>query len=154
MADTSSGNVPPAPLNGREPDEARRSSLRTTVMICYVLYLVALLNGLTAIIGVIIAYIKRSDAAGTVWKSHFDSLILVFWVLFATLAIGLVTFPLSLYSLAAVFQNDFDLAFLWQAWSAVALPILLWMFVIPVLLVWSLYRMIRGLISASENRPY
>jgi uncharacterized membrane protein len=154
MAETSSGNLPPGPLNGREPDEGRRSSLRTTVMICYVLYLVAFLNGLTAIIGVIIAYIKRADAAGTVWKSHFDSLILVFWVLFATLAIGLITFPLSLYSLAAVFQNDFDFAFIWQAWSAVALPLLVWMFVIPVLLVWFLYRMIRGLISASENRPY
>ena len=83
MAETSGGQPSPAPGSG----EARHSGLRTTAMICYVLYLVAFINGLTAIIGVIIAYIKRSDAVGTVWESHFRNLIVVFWVMLAVLIV-------------------------------------------------------------------
>jgi len=119
-------------------------------MICYVLYLVAFINGLTAIIGVIIAYIKKSDAAGTVWESHFNSLILVFWVMLAALVIGLVTFPISLFSISALFESDFA----WPALSALALPMLAWMFIFPVLFIWFLYRMIRGLIRAADDRAY
>jgi uncharacterized membrane protein len=119
-------------------------------MICYVLYLVAFLNGLTAIIGVIIAYIKKSDAAGTVWESHFRSLILVFWVMLAVFVVGLVTLPISLFSIAALFDSDFAL----PALSALALPLLAWMFILPVFVIWFLYRMIRGLVRASEDRAY
>ena len=119
-------------------------------MICYVLYLVAFINGLTAIIGVIIAYIKKPDAIGTVWESHFKNLIVVFWVMLAALIIGLVTFPISLLSMGALYDGDF----VWPALSAFALPLLLWIFIFPVLIIWFLYRMIRGLIRAADDRPY
>ena len=119
-------------------------------MICYVLYLVAFMNGLTAIIGVVIAYIKKPDASGTVWESHFKNLILVFWVILAALIVGLVAFPISLYSIAALFETDFA----WPALSALALPLLAWMLIVPVLFVWFLYRMIRGLIRAADDRAY
>jgi len=119
-------------------------------MICYVLYLVSFLNGLTAIIGVIIAYIKKPDAVGTVWESHFKNLIVVFWVMLAALIIGLVTFPISLLSMGALYDGDF----VWPALSAFALPLLLWIFIFPVLIIWFLYRMIRGLIRAADDRPY
>jgi uncharacterized membrane protein len=149
MAETSGENLSPAPAHG--PGDARQSGLRTAAMICYVLYLVAFLNGLTAIIGVIIAYIKKSDAAGTVWENHFKSLILVFWVMLAALVIGIVTFPVSLLSIGALFDDG---NFGWPALSALFLPMLAWMFVFPVLFVWFLYRMIRGLIRAADDRPY
>lgn len=148
MAETSSGNPPPAPIQG--PGEARLSGLRTAAMICYVLYLVAFINGLTAIIGVIIAYIKKSDAAGTVWESHFRSLILVFWVTLAVLILGLVSFPISLVSMSALFEGGFA----WPALSAFALPLLAWIFIFPVFVIWFLYRMIRGLIRAADDRTY
>jgi uncharacterized membrane protein len=119
-------------------------------MICYVLYLVAFINGLTAIIGVIIAYIKKSDALGTVWESHFKNLILVFWVMLATFIVGLATLPISLFSLAALFEQNFA----WPAVSALAFPLLAWMLIFPVLLIWFLYRMIRGLIRAGDDRAY
>jgi uncharacterized membrane protein len=148
MTDNSGGNASPAPVQG--PGEARQLGLRTAAMICYVLYLVAFINGLTAIIGVIIAYIKKSDAAGTVWESHFRSLIVVFWVMLAVLVLGLVSFPISLFSLAALFEGDFA----WPALSAFALPMLAWIFIVPVFVIWFLYRMIRGLIRAADDKPY
>ncbi len=148
MSETSGWNPNPAPVP--EPQQSQHSGLRTTVMICYVLYLVAFINGVTAIIGVIIAYVKRSDAAGTVWQSHFDNLIFTFWVLLAAFVVMLATLPVSLFSLAALFQQDFA----WPAISALAFPILLWMLIFPVLFIWFLYRMIRGLILAADDRAY
>jgi len=148
MAETSGGSVSPAPVQG--PGEAQQSGLRTAAMICYVLYLVAFINGLTAIIGVIVAYIKKADAAGTVWESHFKSLILVFWVMLAILLLGLVSFPISLFSLAALYDSDFA----WPALSAFAFPMLAWMFILPVFFIWSLYRIIRGLVRAADDKAY
>ena len=148
MAETSGEHLTPAPVPG--PGETQHSGLRTTAMICYVLYLVAFINGLTAIIGVIIAYIKRSDAAGTVWESHFNNLIFVFWVMLAAFVVGLATLPISLFSLAALFEQDFA----WPAISALAFPLLAWMLIFPVLFIWFLYRMIRGLIRAGDDRAY
>jgi uncharacterized membrane protein len=129
---------------------AQQSGLRTTTMICYVLYLVGMFNGLTAIIGVIIAYIKKSDAAGTVWEGHFKNLILVFWVTLAAFLVGLATFPIWLYSVAALLDGDVSL----PAISALAFPPLAMMFIYIALFVWFLYRMIRGLIRAAEDRAY
>jgi uncharacterized membrane protein len=147
MAETSSGNPSPAPM---QPGEARQSGLRTAAMICYVLYLVAFITGLTAIIGVIIAYIKKPDAAGTVWESHFKSLILVFWAMIAVLVLGLVSLPISLVSMGALFDGGFA----WPALSAFALPLLAWMVLVPVFVIWFLYRMIRGLMHAADDKPY
>lgn len=129
---------------------AKQSGLRTTVMVCYVLYLVALFNGLTALIGVIIAYIKKSDAAGTVWESHFRNLILVFWVLLVGFVVGLATLPISLYTIAALFETDLT----WPAISALAFPLLAGLLIYLALFIWFLYRMIRGLIRATEDRAY
>ena len=148
MSETGGGNLSPAPAEG--PGEAQHSGLRTAVMICYVLYLVAFINGLTAIIGVIVAYIKKSDALGTVWESHFKNLILVFWVMLAALMVGLATLPISLFSLAALFEQNFA----WPAVSALAFPLLAWMLIFPMLFIWFLYRMIRGLIRAADDRAY
>jgi uncharacterized membrane protein len=148
MAETSGWNPNPAPVP--EPPQTQHSGLRTAVMIGYVLYLVAFLNGLTAIIGVIIAYVKKPDAAGTVWESHFNNMILVFWVMLAAFVVMFATLPVSLFSLAALFEQDFA----WPAISALAFPLLIWMLIFPVLFIWFLYRMIRGLIRAADDRAY
>jgi len=140
-------NPSAAPL----PNQAgTQQHLRSLALLCYVLFLVSFFNGLTAIVGVIIAYIKRRDAAGTVWQSHFDNLILVFWVMLAICLVGLISFPISLVSLTLWFSGDF----VWPAFSVFALPVLVWMLALPILVIWFFYRMIRGLIHASENRPY
>ncbi len=65
--------IPPAPPTMRQANDT--ASLRSIVMLCYVLFLIACVNGVTAIAGVIIAYVKRHDAMGTIWQSHFKNLI-------------------------------------------------------------------------------
>jgi uncharacterized membrane protein len=46
------------------------TDLRTWAIAVWVLYLASYLTGITAIVGVIIAYVKRQDAAGTPYASH------------------------------------------------------------------------------------
>src|ERR1700709_2000990 len=65
------------PLPAPPPND---ESLKITALIGYGLFLVAFLNGVTAVIGVVLAYVMRGNAAGTVWESHFRNLIRVFWV--------------------------------------------------------------------------
>ncbi|TAL30471.1 DUF4870 family protein [Phenylobacterium sp.] len=52
---------------------------RTMPAICYALYLLAFATGITAVIGVIIAYAQRSTA-GPVMRSHYTFLIRTFWL--------------------------------------------------------------------------
>jgi uncharacterized membrane protein len=69
--------------------------------------------------------VKRDDARGTTWASHFDNLIVVFWV---SLLVGIVGVLTMIFLIGFVF----------------------WF----VLAIWYLYRAIRGLIRAVEHRPY
>lgn len=142
MTETSSENL--------TPGAAQQSGLRTTTMICYGLYLLGIFTGFTTIIGVIIAYIKKSDAVGTVWESHFRNLILVFWVMFAAFVAMLVTFPITFYAVGIRFESDLT----WQAVSALAVPLLAWILIYLCLFIWFLYRIIRGLMRAAEDRAY
>ena len=125
---------------------ADTSSLRSLVMLCYVLFLIACVNGVTAIIGVIVAYAKRTDAKGTIWESHFNNLILVFWVMVGATLLFFLSWP---FALGWWFANGF----VWL-WPAAALPLLVGFILFPVLAVWYLYRVIRGLIRAGDDRTY
>jgi uncharacterized membrane protein len=119
---------------------------RTLAIICYVLYLLAFTNGLTAIVGVVLAHIKRGETRGTIWDSHFGNLVhvfwigVVFWVLF--ICAGLVWLAGSWH---AVIVDDFPAPIF-------ALPLLGLVFIAYV--VWYLYRVVRGLLRALENRAY
>ena len=68
------------------------SGERSLVNIVYILYLVSLIFGITALIGVIIAYVNRRDAPEWLW-SHYDFQIRTFWIGLLYLVIGvLLTF--------------------------------------------------------------
>jgi uncharacterized membrane protein len=146
MSQTSPASIPPSPPG--QPDDAMggASDLRSLAIVCYVLFLLACANGITAIIGVIIAYVKRRDAAGTIWQSHFNNLILVFWVFVGGAILGLLTWPIAL----GVFLVSWPV--FWP--PALTLPFAFGFVVFPLLVVWYLYRVIRGLIRAAEERPY
>jgi uncharacterized membrane protein len=146
MSETSAGPPPPVPAAPHDVTGGA-SDLRSLTIVCYVLFLLACVNGLTAIIGVMIAYVKRRDSVNTIWKSHFDNMILVFWIIVAGVVLGMLTWPIALGSLLAS-----SWPYLWP--SAFGLPFVFGFLVFPVLAIWYFYRIIRGLIRAGEERPY
>src|SRR5664279_840214 len=61
-------------------DVQDEGDLRSILLIIYGLFVLATFNGATAIVGVVLAYIKRDAARGTMWEGHFRNLIHVFWI--------------------------------------------------------------------------
>ena len=105
-------------------DSAPRAvSDRGLALIVYILYLAGFLTVITAIIGVIIAYIK-SDTDDPIARSHFQFQIRTFWILLLYVVIGL--------ALTVV---------------GIGVLILLWS------LVWSIIRNIKGILALNENKP-
>ena len=99
---------------------------RTLAIIVYGLYLGALFcGGASGIVGVILAYIKRDEARGTIWESHFENAIHAFWIWFALFVVGILT-----------------------AWF------LFGFVVIAAAFVYFLYRTVKGLLAAIDSRPY
>jgi len=96
------------------------SGLALTV---YILYLAGFVTVITAIIGVIVAYIQ-SDTADPVARSHFQFQIRTFWILLLYVVVGLVLTVVG-----------------------IGVLILLWS------LVWSIIRNIKGILALNENRP-
>lgn len=60
-------------------DSAREESLKKYAMLGYAMHLLGLISLIGFVIGLILAYIKRSDAVGTVYESHFAWQTRSFW---------------------------------------------------------------------------
>ena len=100
------------------------TSPKTWAIIVWVLYLAGIVIGITALIGVILAYVKRAELAGTPFESHMTYAIRTFWISLIGAVIGLV---LSL--------------------------VLVGFHVLIAVGLWCLYRTIRGLVLALDSRP-
>lgn len=101
-------------------------SQRGTAILAYVLYLIGWPTlHLATVVGLVLAYVQRKDARGTIWESHFNNLIETFWI---ALIVFVVAVPLCF-----VF---------------IGIPILIG------LAIWVLYRTVKGLIRAIDSRPY
>jgi uncharacterized membrane protein len=122
MTDTQAAAMQPAATQSQ--DELQ--NLRTITIIVYALYLAALCNGVTAIIGLVLAYVKRKEASGTIYESHLTNTIEIFWV---GLVLGLACIPLF---------------FLFGLGVLIAVG----------LAVWLIYRVVRGLVHAIESKAY
>jgi uncharacterized membrane protein len=101
------------------------ASLKTLTMVVYALQVLSVFVGITAIVGVIINYVKREDAAGTMYESHFDWQIRTFWWGLLWTAVG------------------FILLF------AFGLGVVVWF----VAGIWALYRVVKGFIKLNDNQP-
>lgn len=81
------------------PNGARAEEDKILPAVVYGLYLLGFTNGLTFIIGLIVAYVNR-DAAGPINESHYTFAIRSFWLSIAWFVIGGLLFlfgiPLSL----------------------------------------------------------
>ncbi len=99
--------------------------LRTLTHILYALYALGYLTaGVSALAAIIINYIKREDAEGTPYTSHFKWQIRTFWWSLAWMILGLML-----------------------ALIAVGI-IVLW-----VSAIWTLYRIIKGWLYLYDNKP-
>jgi uncharacterized membrane protein len=102
------------------------TDLRSLAIIVYGLYLGSMVTaGGAGLVGVILAYIKRDEAAGTIWYSHFENAIKAFWVWLGLFILGVAT-----------------------SWLLIGIPVIVAAFV------YFLYRTVKGLLAAVDSRPY
>jgi len=94
------------------------------VHITYGLYAVGFFSGITAIIGVVLAYVRRGDVRGTYLEGHFTYLIRTFWI-------GLLG------GLASVLLMLIGIGFL----------------LIFAVAIWIIYRIVKGWIALADGRP-
>jgi uncharacterized membrane protein len=112
--------------NDNKPVVATRQPLVSNyglILAVYILYLVGFLTGITALIGVIIAYLQR-DKTDQIGRSHFQFQITTFWVGLLYLIVGAIT-----------------------AHFAIGALIIIWWFV------WTIIRCVKGLLALNESKP-
>jgi uncharacterized membrane protein len=95
-----------------------------TAKIIYILYLVSLVVGVTAIVGLVMAYLNQGQAPAWV-QSHYRFQIRTFWILL------LFCFVALLLTFAIV-------------------GVILW----PLILVWLIVRCVKGLMAVEKQQPY
>lgn len=103
--------------------EIERSAKSLTTLI-YVLYAASFLVGITAIVAIVMNYIKKGDVAGTFLESHFRWQIRTFWF-------GL----------------------LWSVVGGLLMVVVVGWAVIAANFVWLIYRVVKGLLRLNENKP-
>ena len=104
--------------------DAELQSLKTITMVVYGLQALSFLWFVTAVVGIVLNYVKREDARGTVYESHFDWQIRTFWW-------GLLWFVVGVGTI----------------WLLVGFGVLL------VAWVWAIYRVVKGWIKLTEDKP-
>ena len=91
MSDTPTPVPDPAPQATPDPGQMTLTlDGRTMAIAVYALYLIAFLNGVTAIAGVILAYVVRKDAPEWL-QSHFTFQIRTFWIGLVACIVGALT---------------------------------------------------------------
>jgi len=128
------------------PPAAPSASLISTTLVVYALFgvaavvglvssgfpLIAPLCGIVGIIAIILAYVKRGEAAGTWLASHYRWLIRTFWF---SLLWGLV--GALIFALLAIILIGLVIGYL--IWVATT--------------IWVLYRLIRGYVLFKDSQP-
>ena len=106
----------------KSPQELEQ--LKNFTLAVYILQALSVFWGLTAVVGVIINYVKREDAIGTLYESHFNWQIRTFWF---GLLWGFVGFIL-------IFAFGLGFVILTVDW------------------IWMIYRVVKGWIKLNEGK--
>jgi uncharacterized membrane protein len=129
------------------------SELRTILIVIYALFVLAIFNGFSAIVGVIIAYLKRDAARGTLWEGHFRNLVQVFWITLGVAVIALILLIEAaggfIFTMATTDGHPPPLVIGWL----IALVPVFWLGAV-VFSIWYLYRTLRGLVLTLDSKPY
>ncbi|HOE18609.1 MAG TPA: hypothetical protein PLX02_13285 [Syntrophorhabdaceae bacterium] len=108
--------------NAMNNEEAIRSA-KTLTTIIYALYAASYFVGITAIVAIVINYIKKEDVAGTFLESHFRWQIRTFWF-------GL----------------------LWGVLGGIMALIIIGWAVLVADGIWIIYRLVKGWLRLNENK--
>ena len=101
------------------------AGLKQITLVVYILQALSFFLGLTAIVAVVINYVKKDDVAGTLYESHFDWQIRPFWW-------GLLWSVLGFILILAL---GLGFLVLFAAW------------------VWAIYRVVKGWLKWNDNQP-
>jgi uncharacterized membrane protein len=104
--------------------DEKLASLKTLTTVIYALYAVSLFFGITAIVAIVLNYIKRDEVQGTWLESHFGWQIRTFWW-----------------------------SVVWLVAGGIAWIILLGWVVWGVAFVWFIYRIAKGWLNLNDNKP-
>jgi uncharacterized membrane protein len=106
------------------PDD-KLQSLKNVTTLIYALYALTLLGaGITAIVAIVMNYIKIDDARGTWLESHFRWQIRTFWFTLLWFVLGALTFIIVI------------------GWV-----------ILGVTCVWFIYRIVKGWLFLNDNKP-
>jgi uncharacterized membrane protein len=105
-------------------DAEKLKPLKTVATVVYALQALGFFNGITWIAAVIVNYVKREDVAGTWLESHFRWQIRTFWF-------GL----------------------LWAVLGVILFVLIVGWFILLADAIWIIYRVVKGWLNLSENRP-
>ncbi|NLD67213.1 MAG: DUF4870 domain-containing protein [Limnobacter sp.] len=105
-------------------DDRRTEEAKKLATICYALYAVSCIIGITAIGAIIINYLKRDDVAGTWVASHFEWQIKTFWYTIAGLVVGWILM-----------------------FVLIGFPILV------AVGIWAIYRVVKGWLALYDGKP-
>ncbi len=104
-------------------------NLKDITTLVYVLQAVALPIPITALVGIIINYVKRSDVVGSILESHFRWQIRTFWFALPWVGIGAL---LTLIPILGFFLGA---------------PILV------LAVIWWIYRFVKGWLTLNKGKP-
>lgn len=99
-------------------------SAKTLTTVVYALYAAAFISGITAIIAIVINYVKRDDLVGTWLESHFRWQIRTFWFGLLWIVLGALTWVIVI------------------GWGILAFAC-----------VWYIYRIVKGWLYLNDNKP-
>lgn len=105
-------------------NDAQMKSLKSLTMVVYILYALSYFTGITALIGIIINYVKKKEVAGTWLESHFRWQIRTFWFSLLWAVIGMLTFFFVI-GMVILFAN----------------------------FCWIIYRIVKGWLNLNDNKP-
>ena len=109
--------------NAINNEEAIKSA-KTLTTIIYALYAASYFVGITAIVAIVINYIKKEDVAGTFLESHFRWQIRTFWFGMLWGVLGRITFLIVI------------------GWAVLIADG-----------IWIIYRLVKGWLRLNENKP-
>jgi uncharacterized membrane protein len=111
------------PMKNLATTEAEQSAITLTTVI-YALYAASYFVGVTAIVAIVMNYVKKDDVAGTFLESHFRWQIRTFWF-----------------------------GVLWGVLGTITMMFIIGWFVLIANGIWIIYRIVKGWLRLNDGKP-